>query len=202
MFSLLIARLNSLSVLNNAMSRFSSGANCSFNIEVAAYFLGHTVFNDIPLGVKLGFTQTSMKELDAPSKVQTELEGMEVAVHPRALQHAKAGSVLPCLFHKINALQRVTPIASLPFLGDSVEEVTQRRCWDDDILSQSIGGAPDPGAKAPESRKMHGCSPIKPRQICFDATHGPCTALQMCHGWDGRCARHDTLRTHGSHVGC
>ena len=31
MFSSLIARLNSLSVLNDAMSRFSSGANCSFH---------------------------------------------------------------------------------------------------------------------------------------------------------------------------
>ena len=32
MSSSLIARLNSLSVLNNAMSRFSSGANCSFTV--------------------------------------------------------------------------------------------------------------------------------------------------------------------------
>ena len=32
MFSSLIARLNSLCVLNNAMSRFSSGANCSFTV--------------------------------------------------------------------------------------------------------------------------------------------------------------------------
>ena len=32
MFSSLIARLNSLSVLNDAMSRFSSGANCSFTV--------------------------------------------------------------------------------------------------------------------------------------------------------------------------
>ena len=32
MFSSLIARLNSLSVFNNAMSLFSSGANCSFTV--------------------------------------------------------------------------------------------------------------------------------------------------------------------------
>ena len=32
MFSSLIARLNSLSVLNDAMSRFSSGTNCSFTM--------------------------------------------------------------------------------------------------------------------------------------------------------------------------
>ena len=34
MFSSLIARLNSLSALNDAMSRFSSGANCSFTVCV------------------------------------------------------------------------------------------------------------------------------------------------------------------------
>ena len=124
----------------------SAARHEAYHIEVGAYSSGRTVFNGIALGVMLGFTRTSMKELDAAAKLQTRLQGMDVAVHPRALQYAKTGSVLPLLFRKINALQRVTPIASLLFLGDNVAEVTQRRCWDEDILYQSIGGAPDPGA--------------------------------------------------------
>ena len=43
MFSSLIARLNSLSALNDAMSRFSSGANCSFTMCVLE-LLGGTFF--------------------------------------------------------------------------------------------------------------------------------------------------------------
>ena len=38
MFSSLIARLNSLSALNDAMSRFSSGANYSFTVCVLELF--------------------------------------------------------------------------------------------------------------------------------------------------------------------
>ena len=63
-----------------------------------------------------------------------------MAVHPRALQYAKAGSVFPFLFHKINALQRVYPTSSPPLLGDNDAEVMQRRLWDAGTVFQSLGG--------------------------------------------------------------
>ena len=59
-------------------------------------------------------------ELHAASKVQTELEGMDVALHSRALQYAKDGSVLPFFFYNMDALQN--PIASPPFLRYTLEK--------------------------------------------------------------------------------
>ena len=47
--------------------------------------------------------------MHAASKVHTEVEGMDVAMHSRALQYAKDGSVLPFFCDNMDALQRCRP---------------------------------------------------------------------------------------------
>ena len=122
----LLSRSSAQNLMSVMFDVLIAARHDAHQIEVAAYSLGHRVFGAISLGVMLGFTRTSMEELDAAAKLQTRLEGMDVVVHPRALQYAKTGSVLPCLFHKINAVERVTPTSSPPLLGDNDTEVMQR----------------------------------------------------------------------------